>query len=177
MKVQIKTLANYQNEFKEFVLKQHLKASERLADEFIIDAKKLLRQTTQNAYTGGEAALKDAVPQTIKRKINPTLKGVSIAVKITVMGQNNNKPHFIWHLLNRGREDGNAKSDLWFPIRNSTRTSVGGLSVKPFTGYTGKYARIPKGKFIGGFLGREWYRTAMFILKKDYKKSKITYKD
>lgn len=174
--MQIKTPAKYQKEFKNFVYKQHLKASERLADEFILDAKKLLRQTTQNAYTGGEAALKDATAQTIKRKIKATSKGVLTSVQITVMGQDN-KPHFIWHLLNKGRQDGNARSDLWFPIRNSTRTSVGSLSVKPFTGYSGKFVKIPKGKFIGGFLGREWYRTTMFMFKKNYINSKITYKD
>lgn len=176
MKVQIKTIGiQIKREFEKAIKKQHLQAGERLANIFTAEAKTLLQQTTKNAINEGESALKNSIPhETRKIKIMPD--GVLIKVNIRMVGLDG-KPHFIWHLLNKGREDGPAKSDLWFPIRNSTRTTVGSLSVKPFSGYSGKYRRIPKGKFIGGFLGREWYRTTMFMLKKNYMNSKITYKD
>lgn len=175
MKAQIKKMKPLKRDFKIFVLNQHEEAAKTLVKEFENDSKKLLRQTTTSNQTSGSYVFTDAVPKT-DSKIKRTLSGVIISIQTKIIDQNG-KPHFIWHLINSGRSGGPAKSDLWFPIRQSTRTTPNSLAVKPFQGYTGQYRRIPKGKFIDGFLGRNWYLAAVKRLKMDYKKSTITHKD
>lgn len=173
--MQIKKMKPLKRDFKIFVLNQHEKAANKLAKDFENDSKRFLRQTTAYNQGSGSFVFTDAVPTT-KIKIKRTLSGVIIFAQTKIIDQQG-KNHFIWHLLNSGRDSGPAKSDLFFPIRNSTRTTPNSLSVKPFQGFSGQYRKISKGKFIGGFLGRNWYATTVKRLKMDYKKSKITHKD
>lgn len=140
---------------------------------------KHLRSGLNRTLVGGNKGFKGAQPKFVIKVEKLTKGGVEVRVRIFMSYMGRNTPHYIWHIINSGRQPQGraprafAKDVVRYPLYNGgARTTPRSLNVKPFSGYSGEWRTVGKGKAMTGIKAREFYRSLIPLLRQEHKKAK-----
>lgn len=157
MKVKTGLVSTHRADFEKLLLDEHEKAAKKFVKTINNEINQELRKTLAYDNESGTGAFVNATPKNNYTITRYPTKGVEVKYHVVMLDTSTRQPHFIWHLLNKGRKTGNAKSDVTFRVSNSNRTTPHSLEVKSFSGYSG-WRTVKAGKQIKGIRAREWYR-------------------
>lgn len=161
MAVKVNKMADKRSLFKRELLNSSIKSGETLLNELHKEVKKTLGQTFSDTNTG----FKGATVKMVDDNIIKTEKGVKVQARFFV-ADSSGQPHFVWHIVNRGRKSGTISSNIAFrPRRKPNRTQKMSLKMRPYQGEEDHMVFMSKGSFLAGFEGREFYQVAMLEIK------------
>lgn len=150
---------------------------QNLAEEMLYDltnaSKSKLNKTLNGTTPRGERAnfrqkgFEFAQVSIIRSNVVKNKQGASIFLNVMVTEGTSNKPHYIWHLINKGFQSGASDKVRHIPIRERNRTKVRNLNTDAFSGYTGDWRTIKAGERPRPVAPREWYATALEEIEKE----------
>jgi hypothetical protein len=115
----------------------------------------LVDRTLKYKLQSGTNALADASVKFI-RNVTINDQGALIRLTATVVDPSG-QPHFIWHILSRGRPS-YVQRKTSPPIKERYDRRTGRmLDSSPFPGYTGRTFVIPKGTRVKAVAANRWY--------------------
>ena len=177
MNVQVKHMADFEDELKRLMLSEMHKLAKQELERIKTEVIKQLSRTLLHALPRGERdkytkGLGDARIAFKELLIKKESNGVIVRVEVRIEDKGGS-PHKIWHLLNEGSSGKSLAKSIRFPLRKSNRTFPNELDAQAFSGYqTGsngkkKWVTLRKGRKLAGIAPRNWYKKAFETIIKN----------
>lgn len=124
----------------------------------------LIEQTFKHWNESGENKFKyPVVKVTVDVKSSFNSGKIEVTVHIVVIDPSTGQPHFLWHILDRGRGAYTFPAGKRTPPlkkRKRRRTKKDTLKVDPFPGFTGETFVIHGGQNVKAVPANNWYEQA-----------------
>ena len=166
-------------------IKEEIQKFEKFLIKFFEDKlKSTLKNPSFNNPQGRLPGFHNAVPKVKTRIIREKAGAYKLSVFAFMSTSGTDAPHFVWHVINRGRKRYTAKRMQIFPIRVNARTVPNSFKVGKFPGWSGKWVAIPKGGIVEGIEARKFYdaivkdlRTQISTKFPEYEETKMDIKN